>query len=154
QGLLAVQQNDLDRALTDVQQKLKRKPNDPLLLYLQADVLAQKGAEPGSAELQTALQSARKAVALRPSLGPAHAVLAKLYVDAGQNRLAIEQCRKAIEIDPKDQTSLYRLIQALRKAGETTEIPGLLKRLAQLRQQDAKEKKQHYQYKVVEGDSQ
>jgi tetratricopeptide (TPR) repeat protein len=154
QGLLAVQQNDLNRALADVQQKLKRKPNDPLLLYLQADVLAQKGAEPGSAEFQTALQSARKAVALRPSLGPAHAVLAKLYVDAGQNKLAVEQCRKAIEIDPKDQTSLYRLIQALRKIGETTEIPGLLKQLTLLRQQDVKEQKQHYQYKVVEGDAQ
>lgn len=154
QGLLAVQQNDLDRALSDVQQKLKGKPNDPLLLYLQADVLAQKGAEPGTTEFQTALQSARKAVELRPSLGPAHAVLAKLYLDAGQNKLAVEQCRTAIEIDPKDQTSLYRLIQALRKTGETTEIPRLLKLLAQLRQQDAKEKKQHYQYKVVEGDSQ
>jgi tetratricopeptide (TPR) repeat protein len=154
QGLLAVQQNDLDRALADVQQKLKRKPNDPLLLYLQADVLAQKGAEPGSAEFQTALHSARKAVAFRPSLGPAHAVLAKLYVDSGQNQQAVEQCRKALEIDPKDQTSLYRLIQALRKTGETSEIPGLLKRLALLRQQGAKEQKQRYQYKVVEGDTQ
>jgi tetratricopeptide (TPR) repeat protein len=154
QGLLAVQQNDLDRALADVQQKLKRKPNDPLLLYLQADVLAQKGAEPGSAEFRTALQSARKAVASRPSLGPAHAVLAKLYVDSGQNRQAVEQCRKALEIDPKDQTSLYRLIQALRKTGETSEIPGLLKRLALLRQQGVKEQKQRYQYKVVEGDAQ
>jgi tetratricopeptide (TPR) repeat protein len=154
QGLLAVQQNDLDRALADVQQKLKRKPNDPLLLYLQADVLAQKGAEPGSADFQTALRSARKAVALRPSLGPAHAVLAKLYVDSGQNQQAVEQCRRALEIDPKDQTSLYRLIQGLRKTGETTEIPGLLKRLAQLRQQGVKEQKQRYQYKVVEGDTQ
>jgi tetratricopeptide (TPR) repeat protein len=154
QGLLAVQQNDLNRALADVQQKLKRKPNDPLLLYLQADVLAQKGAEPGSAEFEMALQSARRAVALRPSLGPAHAVLAKLYIDSGQNQRAVEQCRKALEIDPKDQTSLYRLIQALRKAGEMNEIPGLLKRLALLRQQDVKEQKQHYQYKVVEGDAQ
>ncbi|MGH9514285.1 MAG: tetratricopeptide repeat protein [Terriglobales bacterium] len=154
QGLLAVQQNDLGRALADVQQKLKCKPNDPLLLYLQADVLAQKGAEPGSPEFQMALQSARKAVALRPSLGPAHAVLAKLYVDAGQNQHAVEQCRKALEIDPKDQTSLYRLIQSLRKTGETSEIPALLKRLAQLRQQGVKEQKQRYQYKVVEGYSQ
>jgi tetratricopeptide (TPR) repeat protein len=154
QGLLAVQQNDLDRALADVQQKLKRKPNDPLLLYLQADVLAQRGAEPGSAEFQTALRSARKAVALRPSLGAAHAVLAKLYVDSGQNQQAVEQCRKALEIDPKDQTSLYRLIHALRKTEKRTEIPGLLKRLAQLRQQSVKEQKQRYQYKVVEGDTQ
>ena len=49
QGLAAVQQNDLDRALAGVQEKLAHKPNDPILFYLQADVLAQKGAEPGSA---------------------------------------------------------------------------------------------------------
>jgi DNA-binding SARP family transcriptional activator len=96
------------------------------------------------------LQSAKKAVELRPSLGPAHAVLAKLYVDSGQNQLAAEQCRKAIEIDPKDETSLYRLIQALRKTGKTAEIPQLLKQLAQLRQQDAKEQRQRSRYKVVE----
>ncbi len=150
QALLAVQQNDLSRALADVQQKLKRKPNDPLLLYVQADVLTQQGVERGSVEFRTALQSAKKAVELRPSLGPAHAVLAKLYVDSGQNQLAAEQCRKALEIDPKDETSLYRLIQALRKTGKTAEIPQLLKQLAQLRQQDAKEQRQRSRYKVVE----
>ena len=154
QGLLAVQQNDLDRALSDVQQKLKAKPNDPLLLYLQADVLAQKGAEPGSPEFRTAVESARKSVSLRPSLAPAHAVLAKLYMDSGQNQLAVEQCRKALAIDPKDQTSLYRLIQGLRKTGKTAEIPDLLKRLAQLRQQDVAQQRQRYRYKVVEGGAQ
>jgi tetratricopeptide (TPR) repeat protein len=154
QGLLAVQQNDLDRALADVQQKLKQKPNDALLLYLQADVLTQKGAEPGSPEFRTAIQSARKSVSLRPTLGPAHAVLAKLYLDSGQDQQAVEQCRKALAIDPKDQTSLYRLIQALRKTGKTIEIPGLLKQLAQLRQQDTKQQRQRYRYKVVEGGAQ
>lgn len=154
QGLLAVQQNDLDRALSDVQQRLKAKPHDPLLLYVQADVLVQKGAEPGTPEFRTAVESARKAVTLRPSLAPAHAVLAKLYMDSGQNQLAVEQCRKALAIDPKDQTSLYRLIQGLRKTGKTAEIPDLLKRLAQLRQQDVAEQRQRYRYKVVEGGTQ
>ena len=60
QGLAAVQQNDLDHALAGVQEKLARKPNDPILLYLQADVLAQKGAEPGTPEFQTAMRSAEK----------------------------------------------------------------------------------------------
>ena len=152
QGLLAVQQNDLDRALADVREKLKRKPNDPLLLYLQADVLAQKGAELGSPDFQVALRSAKQAVALRPSLGAAHAVLAKLFFQSGQNREAIDQCRKALEIDPKDQASLYRLIQALRKAGDKADVPDLLKRLADLRKQAAKEQKQKYRYKLVEGE--
>ncbi len=153
QGLLAVQQNDLDRALADVQQKLKQRPNDALLLYLQADVLTQKGAESGTADFQLAMQSAKRAVSLRPSLAAARAVLAKLYLQSGQNQQAADQCRKALEIDPKDQTSLYRLIQALRKTGKTAEVPELLKRLALLRQESAKEQKQRYRYKLVEGDT-
>ena len=153
QGLLAVQQNDLDRALVDVRQKLKLKPNDPLLLYLQADVLTQKGAEPGTADFELALQSAKKAVSLRPGLAAARTVLAKLYLQSGQNQQAADQCRKALEIDPKDQTSLYRLIQALRKTGKTADVPELLKQLAVLRQESAKEQKQRYRYKLVEGDT-
>jgi tetratricopeptide (TPR) repeat protein len=154
QGLAAVQQNDLDQALTGVQEKLARRPTDPILLYLQADVLTQKGAEPGTPEFQTAMRSAKKAVALRPTLGPARGVLAKLYLQAGQYPEAITQCKKALEIDPKDQAALYHLIQALRKSGKTNEIPDLLKRLAQLRQDATKEEREQYRYKLVEGDAQ
>ena len=154
QGLLAVQQNDLNRARADVKQKLKRKPHDPVLLYLQADVLAQQGADPGTKEFQLALQSAKRAVALRPTLAAARAVLAKLYLQSGKNAEAAEQCRKALQIDPKNQTSLYRLIQALRKSGQTAQVPELLKRLAVLRQDSSKEQKQRNRYKLVEGDAQ
>lgn len=154
QALLALQENDLNQALADVKHKLKRTPNNALLLYVQADVLAQQGAGPGSPEFHTAIESARRAVALRPSLGPAHEVLAKLYLDAGQAQHAVEECRKALEINPSDQTSLYRLIQGLRKTGKTAEIPDLLKQLARLRQQDAMKQRQRNRYKLVEGDSQ
>ena len=40
QGILAIQQDDVDRALKTVQTRLARKPADPLLLYLQADFLS------------------------------------------------------------------------------------------------------------------
>ena len=153
QGLAAVQQNDFDRALAGVKEKLARKPDDPILLYVQADVLAQQGVAPGSPEFQTALRSAKKAVALRPGLGPAHSVLAKLYLQAGQFPEAAAQCRKALEIDPKDQTSLYHLIQALRKTDKKGEIPDLLKRLALLRQEATKDEREQYRYKLVEGDA-
>jgi tetratricopeptide (TPR) repeat protein len=151
QGLAAVEANDLDKALTTVQAKLKAKPNDPTLLYIEADVLAKKEAEPGTPDFQLAMRSARKAIALRPTLGPAHAVLAKLYLQADQYSEAIEQCKKALEINPKDQTSLYRLIQALRKTENKNEVPALLKRLASIRQQTTKEEMEHYRYKLVEG---
>ena len=153
QGLAAVQQNDLSRALADVQEKLARQPADPILLYLQADVLSQQGAEPGSPEFQTAMRSAKKAVTLRPTLGPARSVLAKLYLQVGQYPEAAVQCRKALEIDPKDQTALYHLIQALRKTDKKGDIPELLKRLALLRQQATNDEREQYRYKLVEGDT-
>jgi len=153
QGLSAVQQNDLDRALSTVQEKLAVQPKDPILLYLQADILMQKGAEPGSPEFRTAMRSAKTAVTMRPNLGPARAVLAKLYLQAEDYSAAASECRKALEIDPKDQTSLYHLIQALRKSGKTDEIPELLKRLALLRQQATIEEREQYRYKLVEGDT-
>jgi tetratricopeptide (TPR) repeat protein len=153
QGLAAVQQNDLPHALSGVQEKLRGKPDDPILLYLQADILTQQGAEPGSPDFQKALRSAKRAVSLRPTLEPARSVLAKLYLQAGQYSEATAQCRKALEIDPKDQTALYHLIQALRKTDKKTEIPELLKRLAILRQEATNEEREQYRYKLVEAEN-
>ena len=150
EGLAAVQANDPDRALATVRAKLAKKPNDPFLLYLRADILTQRGPDPGSAEFREAMESAKKAVALRPSLASAHDVLAKLYLQAGQNAAAIEQSRKALSFDPKDQTAVYHLIQALRKSGRTNEIPDLLKRLADLRMEGTKQEAAHNRYKLVE----
>jgi tetratricopeptide (TPR) repeat protein len=152
QGLAAVQANDLDHALAGVQSKLERKPNDPLLLYLQADVLSQKSGDVGTPEFQLAMRSAKRAVSLQPTLGAARGVLAKLYMQAGQYPEAVEQCRAALKSDPKDQTALYRLIQALRKTGQKDEIPDLLKKLAQLREQATQEERERYRYKLIEVD--
>jgi predicted Zn-dependent protease len=153
QSLAAAQANDLDRALARVQASLARKPKDAILLYLQADILAQKGAQPGTPEFATAMRSARQAVTLQPTLGAPRGVLATLYLQGGQYKEAIEQCRKALQSDPKDRTAVYHLIQALRKTGNNAEIPDLLKRLALLRQQAAKETSERYQYKLVEDDT-
>jgi tetratricopeptide (TPR) repeat protein len=150
EGLAAVQENDPDRALAAVQSKLAKKPNDAFLLYLRADILTQRGPDPSSAEFRQAMESAKKAISLRPSLSSAHDVLAKLYLQAGQNTAAIEQSRKALDSDPKDQTAVYHLIQALRKSGRTNDIPGLLKRLADLRMEGSKEEATHNRYKLVE----
>ena len=153
QGLAAAQQDDLDRALEKVRSSLKRKPNDAILLYLLAEILMEKGAEPGTPEFKTAIRSASRAVALQPAMAPPRVVLAALYLQSGQYKEAIEQCRKALQSDPKNQTALYHLIQALRKTGERREIPELLKQLAALRSQAAREQSQRYQYKLVDEDA-
>jgi tetratricopeptide (TPR) repeat protein len=153
QGLLAVQEDDVNRALATVQARLVQKPKDAPLLYLRADFLSQKGVEPGTAQFQLAMRSAKQAVALQPTLSGARTVLAKLYLQEGKYPQAIEQCRKALDQNPKDQTALYHLIQALRKTGNNREIPDLLKQLALLRKQSAREESERNQYKLVEEDA-
>jgi tetratricopeptide (TPR) repeat protein len=150
EGLAAVQHNDPDQALKTVRAKLARNPHDAFLLYLKAEIITQKGPEPGSAEFREAVDSARKAVSLRPSLAQARDILAKLYLQAGQNNLALEQSRQALKTDPKDQTALYHQIQALRKMGRASELPDLLRRLAELRTQGSKDEAEHNRYKLVE----
>jgi tetratricopeptide (TPR) repeat protein len=150
EGLAAEQENDPDRALATVREKLAKTPKDAFLLYLQAEILAQKGPDPGTTEFREAMESAKKAIALRPSLGSARDVLAKLYLQAGENEAAIVQSRRALSTDPKDQTALYHLIQALRRSGRTEDIPNLLKRLADLRMEGTKEEAIHNRFKLVE----
>ncbi len=76
QGMVAEERNqsDPDRALETVRSKLAKKPGDAFLWYLQAAILTQKAPLPGSAEFERASRSARKAVALQPSLAAAHDV--------------------------------------------------------------------------------
>jgi len=150
QGLEAVQNNDPDRALATVRARLAKKPDDAYLLYLQADILTEKGVEPGTPDFAAAVRSAIKAVGLQPSLSSARDVLAKLYLQAGENQSAIEQCRKALSSDAKDQAALYHLIQALRRTGNTQELPELVKRLADLRAESTKKEREHNRYKLVE----
>jgi hypothetical protein len=48
---------------------------------------------------------------------------------------------------------VYHLIQALRKTGDKTELPDLLKRLAELRQEANKQEEQRNRYKLLEGNA-
>ena len=75
-------------------------------------------------------------------------------MQSGKYSDAVTECRKALEINPKDQAAVYRLIQTLRKTDDKKELPGLLQRLAELRKQAAKEEGERNRYRLVEGDSQ
>jgi tetratricopeptide (TPR) repeat protein len=153
QGLAAAQENNFDRALAKVKAALARKPDDAFMLYLQADILAARTSSPADADFQLAIRSARKAVRLQPTLGPAWSVLAKLDLEAGRYKQAAEECRTALRDNPADQAAVYHLIQVLRKTGNTGEIPELLKQLALLRHQSAKDESDRYRYQLVEGDT-
>jgi tetratricopeptide (TPR) repeat protein len=150
EGLTAEQMHDPNQALATVRAKLAKAPNDAFLLYLEADILVQKGPAPGSAEFREAMASAKKAISLRPSLADARGLLAKLYLQTGQTQLAIQQCRQTLKINPDDQTALYHLIMALRNTGQEDEIPTLLKRLADLREASTQKEVERNRYKLIE----
>jgi tetratricopeptide (TPR) repeat protein len=151
QGMLAEEQNqgDPDQALATVRAKLAKEPGDAFLWYLQAAILSKKSAEPGSPDFNQGLESAKRAVSLEPSLTAAHNILAKYYLDAGENALAAKECRLVLEQDPSDQSALYHLVIALRKTGNQAEIPDLLKRLANARQDAARQEGERNRYKLV-----
>lgn len=151
QGMLAEEQNqnDPERALATVRAKLTKRPNDGFLWYLQAAILSQKFADPGSPEFQQGLDSAKRAVTLQPSLVAAHNVLSKYYLDSGQNSQAARECRLVLEKNPSDQAALYHLVLALRKTGDQREIPDLLKRLAQARQAATRQEGERNRYKLI-----
>ena len=151
QGMLAEEQNqnDPDRALAKVRAELAAQPGDAFLWYLQSAILSQKSAEPGTPDFQQGLDSAKRAVSLQPSMTAAHNVLAKYYLDSGENTLAAKECRLVLEKSPSDQSALYHLVIALRKTGEQQEIPGLLKRLAKARQDATRQEGERNRYKLV-----
>jgi tetratricopeptide (TPR) repeat protein len=149
-GMQAEQKNDLNKALSVVGGRLAKHPDDPLLLYVQADILVQKNADVDSAEFKKAVVSAKRAVQLKPDLVPARDTLAKLYLQSEKNQLAVEESRKSLQYDPNDQVALYHLITGLRRTGRKDELPTLLKRLAELRQKATREESEHNRYKLIE----
>jgi tetratricopeptide (TPR) repeat protein len=145
-----LQRNKTGTALSDIRAQLKLHPRSPLLNYLLAKMLWSEGAAQVSPE---AMRSAQLAVRLKPDMVEARNLLANLYIASGQYDLAIEQCRTAMQDDPSDQTAIYHLIVALRHTSADqahSEIPALVKRLAELQQSSLQQETDRKRFSFVE----
>lgn len=154
-GLLAARgQSATPQNLSELHRRLEKTPNDAFLWSLEASLLEEGAPQPGTPEYAEAMHAAKKAVALQPTLASGYDVLAKLYQQAGNTNESIQQCRNALKYDPKDQTALYHLIMTLRKTDQKSEVPELLKRLAELRQEATQKEAEDNRYKLmIEPDS-
>lgn len=151
EGLAKIQQSNPDQALATVRGELKSHPNDAFLHYLEAQALFQKGLDPGTPQFDEAVAAAELAAKLRPNLVLAHDLLGNLYLKSGDLQKSISESRRALQDSPSDQEALYHLIQALRRTKDSnTELPSLVKRLAELRQQSRNEEAQGNRYKLYE----
>jgi tetratricopeptide (TPR) repeat protein len=147
-----MQQSNLDLALTTVRERLKDHPDDAFLHYLEANILFQKGADPGTAEFTAAIAAASHAEQLRADFVLAYDLLGNLYLKSGEIDKSIAQSRRALGQNPSDQEALYHLIQALRQSGKDSkgELPTLVKRLAILRQQARQAEASGNRYRLYE----
>ena len=132
QGLAAVQANDLDHALASIQEKLANANRTTRSCSICRRMCYRKRVRiPVHLSFNSPCVRRRK----RWPCSPLSRLPVPSWLSCTCNpdiiRQAIDQCRKALAIDPKDQTAVYRLIQALRKTGQKKEIPELLQRLAQ-----------------------
>lgn len=149
-GMAALQQNNLQKAEATIRDRLGKQPDDAFLQYLLAETLARRGAAAGTPEFTQALKAARKAIQLQPNLSLARDVLSRLYLQEGNVSGAIEQSRLAVRADPDDQTALYHLILALRKAGKKEEVTELTKQFAELRERVRRKEANERRYALVE----
>ncbi len=152
-SLAELQNSNLDKALQVARTKLKSNPQDPMLRYVKAETLKQMGVEPGTAEFREALDSASTAVSLKPDFTAARNLLGSLYMQQNRLQLATEQFQAVLKNDPSNQTAIYHLIQASRKAGKTEDIPRLMQELAQARTTQRQKDEATGRYRLVEGPS-
>jgi tetratricopeptide (TPR) repeat protein len=149
EGLAQMQSSNLDQALKTVETELKAHPNDAFLHYLKAEIISQGGPAVGTPEFNEAVKSASRAVQLQPDFPLARNVLGNLYLQSGQTERAIEQCRAVLRENPNDQIAVYHLLLALRKINDPRgEVPGLVKRLAELRAQSQQQEASTNRYKL------
>jgi predicted O-linked N-acetylglucosamine transferase (SPINDLY family) len=86
----------------------------------------------------------------KPDFLLARDVLSGLYLKSGDLQKSIAESRLALKQDPDDRTAVYHLIEALRKSGNTSELPALVARMHKIVEAEAKNQAEVYRFRLVE----
>lgn len=129
-GIVESQVHKPAEALAQFRDAARDHPNEALTQYLLAEALSEQE-KPEAAE---EIRAASRAIQLDPKLVAAQDLLAGIYLQEGDKRLAIDHSQAALSADPNDQEALYHLILALRDSDRKGEIPSLMKKMAALKQ--------------------
>lgn len=151
-GLALLEKNDTQRSLDVIRGRLKEFPDEPTVNFLLAEVVARRGAAPGTPEFEEAEAAAQRAIKANPTFAPGHDVLSRLYLRAGDLTRSIEESRLALKLDPTDRTAMYHLISALRASGNKSEVSALTARLRDLASADTKNESERNRFRIVEAE--
>jgi tetratricopeptide (TPR) repeat protein len=151
-GITLLEKNDTQRSLEVLRARLKESPDEPTLNFLLAEVLARRGPAPGTPEFKEAEAAAHRSVNANATFAPAHDVLSRLYLRAGELTQSIEESRLALKFDPADRTAMYHLIGALQASGDKSEVPTLTARLRDAVAAETKNQAESNRFRIVEGE--
>ncbi len=163
-GLLDTQQHRDGAALRRFEELAKVHPDDAFLQYLLAEQIAgsnreARGAEQGAGQgagrsadlgtdLERAVAAAKRSTVLDPKYLPAQDLLILLYMRSGKPELAIEQAERTLAQDPNNESALYQELQARRRMGQKTALPGLTARLQAARKENALKQQKVDRYRL------
>lgn len=151
-GISLLERNDSERSLKLLRSRLRESPDEPTLNYLIAEVLTRRGAAPGTPEFKEAKAAAQRAVKAKVDFAPAHDVLSRLYLRAGDAAQAVGESRLALKFDPTDRTALFHLISALRASGDKSEVATLTARLRDLAAAETRNDAERSRFRIVEAE--
>lgn len=152
-ALAQLEKNEPEKALSEVRSQLRMHPDSARHYCLLARLLQRNSADHDDRATEEAINSALKAVKLKPDFAEARNLLASLYQESGRYSLALEQCQVALRYAPSDQSAIYRLIMLLRHSGKSEDrakIPALVRRLAALQQAARQQETDRKRFRLVE----
>jgi hypothetical protein len=91
-------------------------------------------------------------VKIKPDYVPVHDLLASMYIHENQYAQAIEECHTALQYDPADEGATYHLLIALKHTGQTGELGGISKRLAQLHRESLQHENERKSFRLIKAD--
>ena len=135
-GVTYMQTGHIPEAIQSLRDRLKQKPDDPILLYLLGDALIRSGASPGDASFVEARSVLEKSVKLNPDLAASQVDLGKTYLRDNRLEDARQSLERALGIDPKDKTAIAQLAVVYRRSGKPELASSMLNTLNKLNEED------------------
>jgi len=148
-GVSYMQTGHLPEAIQSLRNRIKQKPDDPILLYLLGDALIRSGTSLGDATFAEAQSALEKSVKLNPNLAASQVDLGKIYLKDNRLKDAQQKLERALAIDPKDKTALSQLAVVYRKTGKPELAGTMLTTLNKLNEQDRQDD-QRQRLRIVE----
>jgi len=135
-GMVLLEAGRVAEAIALMRQQTARNPNDPWVLWLLAEALYRSGTVPGDKLESEAVEALERSIKLDSRLAQPRALLGKILLHRGEVDRAVEQLSSAVELDPKEVTTVYLLAQAYQKKGDHARAKELFARVNNAKQSE------------------